>query len=394
LTYNVLVQIPILFYSDSPELPTGLARIARDLACLVAGDLPQYRVGYYGRNGHGSRDFPFAQYTFQACAEDQWGLRDLEPCWNDFAGNEDGIIFTIQDPSRMYWFGVPATLDESPLRAFLTSKRFRRWGYWPVDATGPGDRLTGGSAATVAGYDRVLAYTKFGARVLSNSIGQPVDWIPHGLDMNTFQHQDPKAMRMLAGFADDAFVIGVNMTNQPRKDWGLVATVAAKLKRKSRRYRMWWHTDAMVRAWSIPALLEDFQIEDIVKVTFAGNLTDQEMAYHYSGCDATMLPSLGEGFGFPIVESQACGVPCLHGDYGGGAEFTPWRVLVQSWRLDTPYNCLRPVYNPDDWFSEIVSLAEDRHNGERGKDRIQDVQHLAWSNLWPACWRKWFVEGA
>jgi len=36
----------------------------------------------------------------------------------------------------------------------------------------------------------------------------------------------------------------------------------------------------------------------------------------YSGCDAFIFPSYSEGFGWPIIEAQACGAPVLSSEFG------------------------------------------------------------------------------
>lgn len=46
-------------------------------------------------------------------------------------------------------------------------------------------------------------------------------------------------------------------------------------------------------------------------VHFAKNLSNEELADLYAGATASFFPSLYEGFGLPIVESMACGVPCV-----------------------------------------------------------------------------------
>lgn len=47
------------------------------------------------------------------------------------------------------------------------------------------------------------------------------------------------------------------------------------------------------------------------KIHFASNLSNEELADLYAGATASFFPSLYEGFGLPIVESMACGVPCV-----------------------------------------------------------------------------------
>ena len=46
-------------------------------------------------------------------------------------------------------------------------------------------------------------------------------------------------------------------------------------------------------------------------VTWLPAVTDGELAALYSGAAAFAFPSLVEGFGLPILEAQACGVPVL-----------------------------------------------------------------------------------
>lgn len=382
---DAMTPIPLMFYSDSPCLPSGLGRITRELATRVVADLPQYRVATLGRGGLGANELPFMQYNYRSAQGDEWGIDALRKAWMNFAGDQEGVILTIQDPSRMYLFTHPDNLSVE-YEDFLKNGKFSRWGYFPIDSYGPRGKLTGLSAAALDGYNRILAYTPFGAQMLANSVGHPVDWIPHGIDMEVFQPRDKMVARRLMGFAEDDFVVGCNMTNQERKDWGAWAGILAYAKRDRKNLKAWAHTDVLYRSWDLRALIEDFGLHDSVKVTMVGDKTDEELSYHYSACDVTVLPSLGEGFGYPIAESMACGVPCVHGDYAGGAMFVPehLRVPVQAVRLDTPYNCVRPVFDPPEFARRLDGPL--LPNAECCRSH---VEHLDWRKLWPT-WRKWF----
>jgi glycosyltransferase involved in cell wall biosynthesis len=59
----------------------------------------------------------------------------------------------------------------------------------------------------------------------------------------------------------------------------------------------------------IYAAPKKFGIEDRVK--FVGYVKDEQLPALYSGAEAFVFPSLYEGFGLPILESMACGVPVL-----------------------------------------------------------------------------------
>ena len=41
------------------------------------------------------------------------------------------------------------------------------------------------------------------------------------------------------------------------------------------------------------------------------DLTEQEMASLYAACDVLVHPYRGEGFGLPVIEAMACGLPVI-----------------------------------------------------------------------------------
>lgn len=422
-------QIPLLILGDSPSLTTGLARIGRDIATQLAR-MPQFRTAYLGRGngahiGGGIADarLPFMQYTYQPTAENQWGARELPDVWRNWANGQRGVIFTIWDPSRLTWFGNPMDMGEgeyAELYRFLTSGEFERWGYFAIDAEGPGE---GGALApiladTIAGYDRVLAYSRFGEWVIEASLKSvgwlkalsttpEIDWLPHGYNASTFQPRD----RMKARFAlacspriytkaggelatnHEAPLIGCVMSNQPRKDWGLWARSMQLVAREIPSLILWAHTDSINRYWDLRILLDTFGLADRTIVT-TDQPSDVEMSWRYSACDLTVLPSLGEGFGYPIVESQACGVPAVHIDYAAGAELiNDKRRLArpEMYALDTRYCMMRPVASPHNLGMTVTQALR---AGYIRDAMVEQVMHLRWPELWPRVWQPWLEHGA
>lgn len=385
------MQTPILILSDAPDTQTGLGRITRDLAFVLA-EMPEFRVGTFGRGGLGSKHLPWAQYVFPD--SEQWGESLLIKACEDFAGNDPFIIFTIWDASRLFWFGHPESLPEGhPLTNFLTTAKFQRWGYFPIDASGYQGKLSILSRNTLLGYDRILAYSKFGRDTIRRTVEPFMDWepdyIPHGIHQDTFYDHGKEAGREVLGFGPEHKVVGCVMTNQARKDWGVWAQMARHLINMDPNYRFWVHIDLLERYWSLNALVEDFGLQDYVKVTQSVN--DIRLAELYSACNVTVLPSLGEGFGYPIVESLACGVPVVHVDYAGGPELITGRGLVDpdSFRLDTLHNLYRPVLDPMSFAIQTQAVVKE----ERPREELRaSVEHLFWSNLKPL-WQNWFRKG-
>ena len=49
-------------------------------------------------------------------------------------------------------------------------------------------------------------------------------------------------------------------------------------------------------------------------------MNDEQLNKVYNFCDVTVLPSMGEGFGLPIIESLAAGVPVIATDHSACRE--------------------------------------------------------------------------
>lgn len=402
------MPVPLLIISDAVTAGTGLARITKDLATRIAANLPEFRVGTCGYGGAYSRHLPFPQYEVPT---KDWVIHDLPQVWQDFAGDEKGIVLSIWDATRLLWLSQPESYPGLPrsLVKFLKDRPFRLWGYFPIDATGPNNKLTAFIKYVILGYDRVLAYSQWAMDILARTLSvqeaadRDLDWRPHGIDTTVFNPKNRVVARhgfgkrLKAGkvksateidwitIPDDTFLVGIVATNQTRKDWGLGISTVAELA-KERKVFVWCHTDDAERHWSLPALLNDFGLLEKALIT-TETYSDEVMAWSYSACDVTLGIGLGEGFGYPIFESLACGCPCIHGNYGGAAEHLTDSMLV--WpsvprRLESVYNCYREVHDPKDWAHVINRLPEGL--------RYTLPPHLYWASLWPN-WADWFKRG-
>lgn len=389
---------PLLVLGDSPDAYGGLSRIGRDLATLLTRS-PRFRVGFLGRDMVGSRKLPFVQYAINTAAG-QWGEGTLQRVWQDFAGDEEGILFTIWDASRLLWLAQPQLIAEKApeLAAWLATPPFHKWGYFPIDSTGPMGRLTSMSQATLMGYQRLLAYTAWGEGIIRATIGNDaanargIGWMPHGLNGDTFQPRDRKATRQSLRWKERELVVGVVATNQQRKDWGLAAATIATLRQQVPYLRLWAHIDDSERHWSMAALLTDYGIGDITTMTYRMN--DTELSHWLSACDVTMHIG-GEGYGYPIFESLLCGTPVVHGDYAGGADIlrqcghATSLIPPVAYRIDTTSNCVRAVYDYNAWAERILAIVQQPPDREALR---ASVEHLLWPALWPR-FQRWFEEG-
>lgn len=188
--------------------------------------------------------------------------------------------------------------------------------------------------------------------------------------------------------------IGIVATNQARKDWGAAVTICAALaERLKGDVRFWFHLDMPIRTWNLYALIADFNLGELVEMTHPP-CDDKWMAEQYRRCDLTLLPSLGEGAGYPWMESFACGTPCLHTDYAGGASLmntcglSEYLIPSAGYRMEGQFNNLRPVLDPALWVEKALEMLEK----PRDPDLHKAVEHLSMMKLGHT-WRRWFKEG-
>ena len=393
-------KTPILFWSDAVSASSGLARITRDLAVRVHNHLgEQFRVASVGYGGPGSSRLGFPQYSWHF--REDWLMPELPEIWDDFAGNERGILFSIHDLNRVMWMSLPETCADPRLQKWLHNRRFDLWGYFPIDAAGPAGRLSFMLGESCKGFDRILAYTKWAQKILESTLGyrqcedRQLTNIPHGIDTSVFYPRDRKDARKMVGFytvgkqvpiGDKDILVGIVATNQARKDFGQAVEVLAELK-KRHNVKVWIHTDAVDRYWSIPYLLQDLGAPDaIISVNV---ISDDVMAQLYSACDVTLGIGLGEGMGYPIFESMACGTPCVHGKYGGAAEYLPPELLVpvMNYRIEGIYGNRRPVFQVGDWVQRIESALK------MDREKIKLHPDLDWNGNLESRWLEWFKTG-
>jgi glycosyltransferase involved in cell wall biosynthesis len=295
--------------------------------------------------------------------------------------------------------------EEPALKSFFGRTKFERWIYAPLDAEGPNGKLSYPLIQSLLGFDRILAYGRWGESVIRKALGdqaaqeRELSSIPHGIDSSVFYPRDRAECRnnffrithaakmrgqMPEEVSHDEVLIGTIATNQARKDWGLWARACSAFLIRHPKTYFWVHVDRLEKDWSIPALLIDFGLLDKTVISL-GHLEDDQMAQAYSACDLTL--GIGpEGFGYPAFESLFCGTRCVTGNYGGAPEHMgehPFLVQPIAFKDEGLYCSRRPVYDPKEWalYMEDALARKPSHPGQ-----------LDWTNVW-AQFEEWFRKG-
>jgi glycosyltransferase involved in cell wall biosynthesis len=378
--------IPLMIFGDAPTSGTGLGRITRDLAVRIHENLSNtFRVATFGTAGSHSSALPFAQYQMLDAERNYYIPSRFPEVWHDFGGDEPGILMTIWDASRLLWLTRPEYCPDKRVKQFLETKPFLTWGYLPIDATGPKNKLTRVLKMAIEGFDRVLAYSGWAAKIIERTTGNGYGSLPHGIDTSVFQPRSKQEARKRfpLPLKDSSLLVGIVATNQRRKDFGLGIEAVSTMTESHSDVRLWINTDRMNHEWCLEDLLADYGLLERTIATLGG-LTDEQMSWYYSACDVTLGIGSGEGFGYPIAESMACGTPCIHGAYGG-AEYIPNQFQVEpiAYRTEGIYGAKRPVFDPEVWAMKAKQAVTQKASLPASLD---------WNNLWPR-WEKWFLEG-
>lgn len=407
-----MTPTPIVIFSDHPASFSGLARITRDLATRVDEHLKDdFRIASLGYGAPGSSALKFPQYHWTQ--RDDFLPLELPFIHKDFAQEQDMILLTIGDIQRFLPLADPTFCSDKRFGDWLKGMRdkgnwvqpkppkLKLWGYFPIDAHGIGGKLGPQLGHTLSCYDRILVPSKWAAEIVHRTLPSlKVDVLPHGIDTEIFKPHPKESSRDQIGqllspcmvwpqqelqIPEEALWAGIIATNQSRKDFGLGIEVVAELA-KSRPVFLWIHTDAIKREWSLLELLSDFGLLQSSMVTL-GNLPDESMAVGYSALDFSFGIGRGEGFGYPIAESLACGVPCICSSYGAQSDYVHPADQIDPFRLriEGPLNLLRPIHHVGAWANGVKMFL-------REPEEIRLPSELDWKSLWLR-FAEWFKDG-
>ncbi len=116
------------------------------------------------------------------------------------------------------------------------------------------------------------------------------------------------AVRQKYGLNDERYIFSVG-TVQPRKNYGRLIEALAQLRSHQHDIHL---VIAGGRGWledPIYQMIETTGMQSYVH--FIGFADDADLPALYSAANCLAFPSLYEGFGFPVLEAMACGVPVM-----------------------------------------------------------------------------------
>jgi hypothetical protein len=325
---------PVVIYSNSPTAGTGYGQQCAQLALrLKRSGREVFIASNFGHEGsiaewRGMKVLPrgFDMYSNDVVAA-YWELACHE-------AGEEAIAITLfdvwvfQGPS---WDRIPRVLSWVPIDHAPVPKKVADW--LSKDNVTP------------------VAMSQFGASELEKA-GIDHRYAPHALERTfhpTKHVERPNGERItgreLLGFDEGDFVIFMNSANKgvapARKSWDTNFMAVSIFMEDHPDARLYLHTerDGAMGGVHLPALLSSVGIPpEKVRFTepfsYRMGLPQEALAAMNTAADVVLTASLGEGFGIPTIEAQACGTRVITSSWSASRELVGdgWTVLGQpSW---------------------------------------------------------------
>jgi glycosyltransferase involved in cell wall biosynthesis len=374
----------ILWLSDSPLTVTGYATISWNICNRLVEQ--GHEVFYIGHNYLGQplrpgtklNDGTELKFTILGGSPKPYAQDLLMPYIKKYKPDVFGVLL---DTFMMFpWF---LNLDFSPARTIF---------YYPSDG---GGGLPLWCESILKKVNCAVAMAKFGQKQVKELYDIDTKYIPHALDTKIYyplSKEEKEQIKTKWGL-QDKFVIGSVFRNQGRKMPDRLIKSFAIFAKTHPDAILFLHTDPYDIAAPIDLiqLIHRYKLEN--RVIFSGmkffdGFDYKQMNEIYNLMDVFFLSTSGEGFGIPIIEAMACGIPCVVTDYT-----TTYELLVEngicgipakiSTELTGSCNVERAIMNDEEAAKSLDILYQNKDlRMDMGKIGIEKVNKFYnWKNV-------------
>ncbi len=189
-----------------------------------------------------------------------------------------------------------------------------------------------------AAWDRI-AYSKFGVSKTEEA-GLTCHYAPHGFDGSVYYPMDKSEARAALELPDDGrFVVGVVAANNDplpaRKSWAqIIEGFKLFYDAVGGDALLYLHAPILGQV-NIGDIIEFYGVpSEAIRVCNQGHqrigFPPEHMRQTYNAMDVLLAPSMGEGFGLPIIEAQACNVPVIVGGWTAMPELVRFGISIDK----------------------------------------------------------------
>jgi glycosyltransferase involved in cell wall biosynthesis len=295
-----------------------------------------------------------------------------------------------QDIARAHSQAFGADIHISLIDVWVCQPEFIkpvRWIPWfPVDSEPVAPVIVG----TAARAWKRLVFAKHACKMMDEA-GLDYDYIPLCVETKSFYQTDRNEARQFLrsngiNISDDAYMVGIvaaNKGNPSRKAFDNQIAGFAQFAKKRKDAVLYIHSckseHGENQGVNLVELCLYYGLEIGKNVFFPDQyryilgFPDDYMRAAYSAMDVKLMATMGEGFGIPIVEAQACGTPVIVGDWTANTElcFSGWKIpkaeTVPMWNgLGTNQYHVRP-----EAVCDTLQMAYNRRGNQHMRERAR-----------------------
>jgi glycosyltransferase involved in cell wall biosynthesis len=240
--------------------------------------------------------------------------------------------------------------------------------------------------------DATVTCSRFGQKAaLAACPDADVTMIYHGVDVDTFRPLGPKEEFQASQSLGGKFVVGCVARNQPRKLFPVLVKAFARFAARHPEALLYLHSDPNDVGWDLVELARSHGLGGRTAFSFQANPTNgidgAGLNQIYNMMNVMVLPTSGEGFGLPILEAMAAGVPVVATRYSACEELIDGRGELIDVKAFFPAgrNCIEHALpDIDDLEAKLELLAAEPDRRARHTAAGHAfAQQLSWDALQP-----------
>lgn len=221
--------------------------------------------------------------------------------------------------------------------------------------------------------DKIISVSTYTARSIIKEYGIPADKlevIPNGVDINRFNpNVNGYKMRKKWNIHSEPIVLFVGRLDYNKGVRYLIEAFSKIIKDICDAKLVIVGQGPTIN--NIKYLINKYNLEKSVKLV--GRVSDEELPKAYNASNIIVLPSLMEGFGISLLESMACGKPCIATRAGGVEDVIlngKTGFIVTPADSDSLYQAINDLLIDDDLVQEF---------GRNCRKRVDE--YFTWDNI-------------